>query len=176
MHESSKHEHDLRFASQQRSKICVTKANIRGTPTTKWNALMIQLDEKLEPIFDEVVRRNAGEQEFHQAVRKVLESLGRVIAKRPEYADDALIERICEPSQHLGNTSEPSSSVSSVRTIRHAPTFRGNLIALTARCNAHGQSLRHRSRPIAWHAPQTHPTDRRQAASAPPAQTPSAAK
>ena len=62
---------------------------------------MIQLDEKLEPIFDEVVRRNAGEQEFHQAVREVLESLGRVIAKRPEYADDALIERICEPERQI---------------------------------------------------------------------------
>jgi len=62
---------------------------------------LIQLDEKLEPAFDEVVRRNAGELEFHQAVREVLESLGRVIAKRPEYADDALIERICEPERQI---------------------------------------------------------------------------
>ena len=38
---------------------------------------MTMIDEKLEPIFDEVVRRNAGEPEFHQAVREVLESLGR---------------------------------------------------------------------------------------------------
>jgi len=59
------------------------------------------LDEKLEPIFDEVTRRNAGETEFHQAVREVLESLGRVIAKRPEYADNALIERICEPERQI---------------------------------------------------------------------------
>ncbi len=62
---------------------------------------MVQLDEKLEPIFDEVTRRNAGETEFHQAVREVLESLGRVIAKRPEYADNALIERICEPERQI---------------------------------------------------------------------------
>ncbi len=62
---------------------------------------MVQLDEKLEPIFDEVIRRNAGETEFHQAVREVLESLGRVIAKRPEYADNALIERICEPERQI---------------------------------------------------------------------------
>ena len=62
---------------------------------------MMQLDEKLEPILAEVMRRNAGEPEFHQAVREVLESLGRVIAKRPDFADDALIERICEPERQI---------------------------------------------------------------------------
>lgn len=62
---------------------------------------MSQLDEKLEPILAEVIRRNAGEPEFHQAVREVLESLGRVIAKRPDYADGALIERICEPERQI---------------------------------------------------------------------------
>ncbi|CAN7638343.1 NADP-specific glutamate dehydrogenase [Phenylobacterium sp. LjRoot219] len=62
---------------------------------------MTQIDEKLEPILAEVVRRNAGEPEFHQAVREVLESLGRVIAKHPDYADDALIERICEPERQI---------------------------------------------------------------------------
>ena len=41
---------------------------------------MVQIDDKLTPIYDEVVRRNAGEAEFHQAVREVLESLGRVVA------------------------------------------------------------------------------------------------
>ncbi len=59
------------------------------------------IDEKLEPILNEVLRRNAGETEFHQAVREVLESLGRVIAKHPGYADDALIERICEPERQI---------------------------------------------------------------------------
>jgi glutamate dehydrogenase (NADP+) len=63
--------------------------------------MMTQLDEKLEPILAEVTRRNAGEPEFHQAVREVLESLGRVIAKRPDYADGALIERICEPERQI---------------------------------------------------------------------------
>jgi glutamate dehydrogenase (NADP+) len=59
------------------------------------------LDEKLEPIFAEVLRRNAGEEEFHQAVKEVLDSIGRVIAKRPDYADAALIERICEPERQV---------------------------------------------------------------------------
>ena len=62
---------------------------------------MVVVDEKLEPVLDEVLRRNAGEHEFHQAVREVLESLGRVIAKHPDYADDALIERICEPERQI---------------------------------------------------------------------------
>jgi glutamate dehydrogenase (NADP+) len=63
--------------------------------------LLTQIDEKLEPILAEVLRRNAGETEFHQAVREVLESLGRVIAKHPDYANDALIERICEPERQI---------------------------------------------------------------------------
>ncbi len=62
---------------------------------------MVQLDERLEPILAEVIRRNQGEPEFHQAVREVLESLGRVVAKRPDFADDALIERICEPERQI---------------------------------------------------------------------------
>lgn len=62
---------------------------------------MANIDEKLEPILAEVLRRNAGETEFHQAVVEVLESLGRVIAKKPEYADNALIERLCEPERQI---------------------------------------------------------------------------
>jgi len=65
------------------------------------NQPVIHVDEKLEPILAEVLRRNAGETEFHQAVREVLESLGRVIAKQPGYADHALIERICEPERQI---------------------------------------------------------------------------
>ena len=62
---------------------------------------MPNIDEKLEPILTDVLHRNAGEPEFHQAVREVLESVGRVIAKHPDYADDALIERICEPERQI---------------------------------------------------------------------------
>ncbi|MPT48984.1 MAG: NADP-specific glutamate dehydrogenase [Sphingobium sp.] len=61
----------------------------------------MNIDEKLQPILDDVIRRNAGEREFHQAVEEVLSSLGRVIAKRPYYADNALIERICEPERQI---------------------------------------------------------------------------
>lgn len=62
---------------------------------------MNSIDEKLQPILTEVIRRNAGESEFHQAVHEVLESLGRVVAKHPQYLDLALIERICEPERQI---------------------------------------------------------------------------
>ena len=59
------------------------------------------IHEKLQSTLTEVLNRNAGEPEFHQAVREVLESLGRVIAKHPDYAENALIERLCEPERQI---------------------------------------------------------------------------
>ncbi|MGF1643729.1 MAG: NADP-specific glutamate dehydrogenase [Thiotrichales bacterium] len=59
------------------------------------------LDEKLEPIFQDVLRRNPGEIEFHQAVREVLESLGPVLVKHPEFAEHKIIQRICEPERQI---------------------------------------------------------------------------
>ncbi|MBA8823295.1 glutamate dehydrogenase (NADP+) [Saccharopolyspora lacisalsi] len=59
------------------------------------------LHERLEPIYDEVIHRNQGETEFHQAVREVLESVGPVLAKHPEYAENKIIERICEPERQI---------------------------------------------------------------------------
>ncbi len=62
---------------------------------------MSRIDDKLQPIMAEVLRRNAAEPEFHQAFAEVLESLGRVVAKHPEYLDHALIERIAEPERQI---------------------------------------------------------------------------
>lgn len=61
----------------------------------------IQLDEKIKPIYREVLNRNPGETEFHQAVLEVLESLGPVLVKHPEFADHRIIERICEPERQI---------------------------------------------------------------------------
>lgn len=55
----------------------------------------------IEPLYAEVLRRNQGEKEFHQAVREVLETLGPVLAQRPEFVDARVIERICEPERQL---------------------------------------------------------------------------
>ena len=59
------------------------------------------LHERLEPVYASVVQRNRGEAEFHQAVREVLESIGPVIDKHPEYAEHKIIERICEPERQI---------------------------------------------------------------------------
>lgn len=34
-----------------------------------------------------MVRHNLGENEFHQAIKEVIETLGPVMHKHPEYAD-----------------------------------------------------------------------------------------
>src|SRR5574340_101916 len=59
------------------------------------------LGEKIETIYQQVKARNPGEQEFHQAVHEVLESLGPVLVKYPEFADQKIIERICEPERQI---------------------------------------------------------------------------
>ena len=55
----------------------------------------------IERIYQQVVRRNPGEVEFHQAVKEVIESLGPVLAKHPAYAEHKIIERICEPERQI---------------------------------------------------------------------------
>lgn len=60
-----------------------------------------RLDEKLEPIYRDVLRRNPGEAEFHQAVHEVLETLGPVLVKHPELAERKIIQRICEPERQI---------------------------------------------------------------------------
>ncbi len=62
---------------------------------------MDDLHPGLRPVYDEVLRRNQGEDEFHQAVHEVLESLNPVVAKRPDYVDASIIERLCEPERQI---------------------------------------------------------------------------
>ena len=59
------------------------------------------MDAALEPVFGQVLRRNPGEVEFHQAVREVFDTLGPVVTKHPHYADAAVLERICEPERQI---------------------------------------------------------------------------
>lgn len=59
------------------------------------------IDEKIEGLFQDVIKRNPGEVEFHQAVREVLESLGPVLVKYPEFGEHKIIERICEPERQI---------------------------------------------------------------------------
>jgi glutamate dehydrogenase (NADP+) len=59
------------------------------------------MDIHLQEQYDEVLRRNPGEAEFHQAVAEVFSSLGAVVAKHPHYADAAVISRLCEPERQI---------------------------------------------------------------------------
>jgi glutamate dehydrogenase (NADP+) len=59
------------------------------------------LNEKLQDIYTDIVRRNPAEPEFHQAAREVLESLERVVAKKREYMDAKIIQRIAEPERQI---------------------------------------------------------------------------
>ncbi|MGW6244269.1 NADP-specific glutamate dehydrogenase [Streptomyces roseolus] len=62
---------------------------------------MTALTPQLESLYDEIVRRDPGEAEFHQAAREVLESLGPLLAARPEYATAKLVERLVEPERQI---------------------------------------------------------------------------
>ena len=62
---------------------------------------MADLHDHVGRIYDEVARRNPGETEFHQAVYEVLQSLGPILSKHPEYVDSAVIHRLCEPERQI---------------------------------------------------------------------------
>jgi glutamate dehydrogenase (NADP+) len=62
---------------------------------------MMKMDERLEQAYQDVLKRNPGETEFHQAVREVFDSLGPVLAKYPEFRERKIIERIVEPERQI---------------------------------------------------------------------------
>jgi glutamate dehydrogenase (NADP+) len=56
---------------------------------------------QLDAVLDQVLARNPGEPEFHQAVREVFGSLGPVLRRNPQYVDAAVLERLCEPERQI---------------------------------------------------------------------------
>ncbi|MGY2064178.1 NADP-specific glutamate dehydrogenase [Blastococcus sp. SYSU DS0619] len=60
-----------------------------------------EVPETVRGIYDEVLHRNPGETEFHQAVREVLESLAVVLDRHSEYAEMKTVQRICEPERQI---------------------------------------------------------------------------
>ena len=51
--------------------------------------------------FDEVIGRNPGEKEFHQAVYEVMQSLSPIAGRVPEYAQWSILKRVCEPERQI---------------------------------------------------------------------------
>jgi len=55
----------------------------------------------VDGIMEIVVARNPGEEEFHQAVREVAESVAPVMDKHPEFAKAKIFERMIEPERQV---------------------------------------------------------------------------
>ncbi|MBW7989899.1 MAG: NADP-specific glutamate dehydrogenase [Planctomycetes bacterium] len=55
----------------------------------------------INAVYEQVQKRNAGELEFLQAVKEVLDSLEPVLEKHPEYVDAKILERIVEPERQI---------------------------------------------------------------------------
>lgn len=50
-------------------------------------------------VLDDLIRRNPGEKEFHQAATEVLEALAPVVESDPRYRENGILERITEPDR-----------------------------------------------------------------------------
>ncbi len=55
----------------------------------------------LDKVYEQVVERNPGEEEFHQAVEEVLDSIEPAMKKHPEFADAKIVERLVEPERQI---------------------------------------------------------------------------
>ena len=53
----------------------------------------------VESFMDDLVAKNPGEPEFHQAVREVAGSVELLLPRHPEYADARILERMVEPER-----------------------------------------------------------------------------
>jgi len=52
-------------------------------------------------VIDQVVAKDPGQKEFHQAVKEVLESLTPILEKHPIYEKNKILERITEPERQV---------------------------------------------------------------------------
>lgn len=53
----------------------------------------------VEKFMDELVAKNPGEKEFHQAVREVVESVANYVVEYPHLMDQKILERMVEPER-----------------------------------------------------------------------------
>lgn len=61
--------------------------------------MLMTAKEHIQNVLDQVIKRNPGELEFHQAVKEVLESLEPVVTQRTRYVDANILGRIVEPER-----------------------------------------------------------------------------
>jgi len=61
----------------------------------------IIMSSYVERVYQQVLKRNPNEPEFHQAVKEVLDSLEPVLERHPEFEKAGLLERIVEPERAI---------------------------------------------------------------------------
>jgi glutamate dehydrogenase (NADP+) len=59
------------------------------------------MNEYIAEVLEVMARRNAGEPEFLQAAREVLETLGPVVERHKKYKDHRILERVVEPERQI---------------------------------------------------------------------------
>ena len=59
------------------------------------------LPEVVRPAYADVLRRNPGDHEFHQAVHEVLGSVVPVVTEDPDYLKDGILQRLVEPERQI---------------------------------------------------------------------------
>lgn len=67
------------------------------TPNKSMKLAQAYVDEA----YKTVQKRNPGEEEFHQAVKEIFDSLVPVFAKYPKYMEHSILERIVEPERMI---------------------------------------------------------------------------
>lgn len=90
----------------------------------------------LERFMAEVLRRNPGEPEFHQAVREVARDVLPLVADRKDYRDARILERLAEPDRAI------SFRVAWVDDARQVHVQRGYRIQWNAAIGAYKGGLR----------------------------------
>jgi len=57
------------------------------------------MDKNVEAFMEDIIAKNPGEKEFHQAVQEVAESIMPFVQKNPKYKKAKILERIAEPER-----------------------------------------------------------------------------
>ena len=53
----------------------------------------------VQDVLNDLIARNPGQPEFHQAATEVLNSIAPVVEKNPKYQEVSLLERLVEPER-----------------------------------------------------------------------------
>ena len=103
-----------------------------------------------ERVLQQLIARNPGEPEFHQAAHEVLQSLELVVEKRPEIEKSGLLERLVEPERQIifrVPWVDDNGNVQVNRGFHQIPRLRADLQKLADRASHRRRQGRLRLRP-----------------------------